>query len=83
MLGSFRTGTAFRKDATKSPPTRLWQRGVHRTRAHASAPKRTLPSWPNAAPSEFPQALPEGEVLARLRRSIRKPVGDDSSGNPL
>ena len=41
-------------------------------RAHASAPKRTLPSWPNAAPSGFSQALPEGEVPPRLRRSIRK-----------
>ncbi len=36
-------------------------------RAHASAPKRTLPSRPNVAPSGSPQALPEGEVLPQLR----------------
>ena len=40
--------------------------------AHASDPQGTLPSLPNAAPSGFPQALPEGEVLARLRRFVRK-----------
>ena len=53
-----------------------------RPRAHTSAPKRALPWWPNAAPSGFPQALPEGEVLPRLRRSIRKPCRRRFAGSP-
>ena len=56
-------------------PTPL--RGIGRPWAHASAPKRTLHSLPNAAPSGFPQALPEGEVLARLHRS---PQNHDTAG---
>ena len=53
-----------------------------RPRAHASAPERTLPSLPKAAPSGFPQALPQGEVLPRLRRSIRKPCRRRFAGSP-
>ena len=59
-----RSGTA--------PLARCGSAGFTRPWAHASAPKRTLPSWPNVAPSGFPQALPEGEVLPQLRCSIQE-----------
>ena len=37
VLGSFWTGTAFCENATKSPPTRLRQRRVHKTWARKHA----------------------------------------------
>ena len=71
----------LRKDATKPPPTRLWQRGVHKTpgsrlRLHGDAALTA-----QRTPPRLLQALPAGEMLPRLRYSIRKPVGDVSSGN--
>ena len=53
-----------------------------RPRAHATAHKSSPPSLLNATSPGLLLACPAGEVLARLRRSIRKPCRRRFAGSP-